>query len=72
MVEIKGRAITPEQKREVIERIYNAWLKAPQQRLGQLISNATYNKNTIKDIFYVEDEDLAEKIEELIGRIKNG
>ncbi len=36
----QGRAVTPEQKRAVIERVYTAWCAQPEQRLGQFIDNA--------------------------------
>ena len=57
-----NRALTPDQKREVVERLLRAWLKAPTERLGQLIVNALPHKLQ-GDPFYVEDFDLVEAIE---------
>ena len=34
------RAHSPEQKRAVVERLYEAWLREPELRLGQLLFNA--------------------------------
>lgn len=63
---VKGRAETPEHKRAVIERIYNMWCQVPSQRLGQLISNASACSDIFSDIFYAEDETLANAIEEYV------
>jgi hypothetical protein len=61
---IPGRAHTPEQKRAIIERFYEAWLAVPNWRLPQLIYNATGGK----DIFYVEDEPFMAEIEQISER----
>ena len=61
---MKNRAETPEQKREVIERLYAAWLQAPLLRLGQLIENRVVRKPVL---FYVEDFQLVEQVENLAG-----
>lgn len=47
------RAETPEQKREVIERLYAAWLTSPTERLGQFIWNRAGG-----DLFFIEDTAL--------------
>ena len=60
---MKGRAITPEQKREIVDRVLAAWLKTQHQRLGQFLHNAIHGQG---DIFYVEDERLAELCEKLV------
>jgi hypothetical protein len=58
------RAITPERKREIVERILTAWEQAPQQRLGQLIDNALrFRAEPHADLFGVEDTDLTDAIE---------
>lgn len=57
---LEKRAQTPEQKREVIDRLYDAWLRSPDLRLGQLVSLITPNGG---DPFYIEDFTLVEKIE---------
>lgn len=54
------RAITPEQKRQIIEQLYSIWLKNPQLRLGQLI----WNKFGHMDFFFVEDTDFIQGLEE--------
>lgn len=53
---LKHRALTDEQKREVIERLYQIWLHHPELRLGQLLS--------IGDIYYIEDFDLVNRLEQ--------
>ena len=54
---MEGRAQTAAEKRVVIERLYKVWAANPHYRLGQLISNAAPN------LFYIEDEGLAEAVE---------
>jgi len=44
----------------ILMRIAHAWMRQPDLRLGQLLTNAMASGN----LFYVEDEDLAEKVEE--------
>ncbi len=55
------RARTPEQKRQVIETLYNAWLALPDMRLGQLLTNAANDAHWTggTDLFHWEDGDLA-------------
>ncbi len=57
---MKGRALTPTQKREVIEDILAAWLMLPELRLGQLL-------HAVEEVplFYIEDETLGAKALEL-------
>jgi hypothetical protein len=54
------RAKTDKQKREIIERLYTIWTKNPDLRLGQLIDNSVVRK----DIFYVEDGQFLDWIED--------
>ena len=61
---IKGRAETYEQKRAVMEKILAAWTAVPHLRLGQLLENSV---NSMHSTFYVEDEVLAEKVEEFVN-----
>ena len=61
---IKNRAETPEQKRQVIERLYAAWLANPDSRLCQLIMNATHPN----PVFYIEDMDLVTQVEKFINK----
>lgn len=62
---MKGRAITPEAKRAVVERLLRAWLAAPHLRLGQLLIAACEHRARPVDPFHVEDESLAALVEEL-------
>ena len=57
---LRDRAMTPEQKKEVTDRLLAAWLKTPAMRLGQLIFVVTGGR----DIFYDEDYPLVKEIEE--------
>jgi hypothetical protein len=67
---LPGRALTPEQKRAVIERVLAAWEANPQQRLGQLFVNTVHRavgnftkEEQVQRLYYVEDETLAEWLE---------
>lgn len=62
---LKDRAKTPEEKREVVERIYRAWLKAPELRLGQLIFVALDSK--AYRLSYSEDFKIANNIESFVN-----
>ena len=56
---MEKRALTPAQKKEVINRLYVAWLSDPDLRLGQLIVNALPENR----MFYIEDFELVESLE---------
>jgi hypothetical protein len=56
-MKIEGRAYTDEQKRKILDRIYEGWIRYPELRLGQLLVNAS----TV--LFYREDEALARDVE---------
>ena len=56
---IPCRAQTPGEKRAVIERLYAAWLAAPDLRLGQLIDLGAEKAS----LFYIEDQPFAEHME---------
>ena len=62
----EGRAITPEQKRRIVEQILAVWTKPPMNhlRLGQLIVAATRADSTQR-IFSIEDEALLQSVEDL-------
>lgn len=62
---MKGRALTPEQKRAIVERLLAAWLKMPEQRLGQLILNPF---NYAPFVSQIEDEYLAEHVERFVEK----
>jgi len=48
----------PNIEQEVIDTIMKVWKKYPSLRLTQLIVNAIEVKNPCPDVFYVEDSDL--------------
>jgi hypothetical protein len=54
-----GRAATYSDKSIVLGRILRAWQRHPEMRLGQLLFNAACPF----DIFYIEDETLANAVE---------
>jgi hypothetical protein len=60
-----GRALTPGQKRIVMDRILAAWLRVPALRLGQFLSITLDLPNGKLDLFCVEDDDLAGHAEDL-------
>jgi hypothetical protein len=57
------RALTPEQKKQVLDDVLEVWLKKPELRLGQLIFNAISSR---KNIYYVEDLDIVEHLKESV------
>lgn len=68
--DLPGRALTPEQKRAVIERVLARWERTPQLRLGQLVSNTIAREtgyaetaDQVRKLFNVEDEELASLLE---------
>lgn len=64
------RAVTPEQKRAVVERILKMWELVPGLRLGQLLVNAhSWRRPGHNDIFHDEDLDLAESVESIVKNI---
>jgi len=58
-----SRARTEADKREIIERLLEAWKKAPMLRLGQLLCNSADKGHRL---FYLEDSALAEGVERYI------
>lgn len=58
------RANTPEDKREVMERLYNAWMDVPDLRLGQLICGVFGTR--LESVFYFEDFLLIKQIESFV------
>jgi len=63
------RALTPEQKKAVLDRIYKAWLASPQQRLGQLISNSVHGhrEEDGSSLYFVEDSTIAAWVEDFVA-----
>jgi hypothetical protein len=64
-LEALGRALTDEQKREVLDRIYVAWVAMPHQRLGQLIVNSLGDIDV--EQYVAEDRQLAEAVERFVA-----
>lgn len=60
-----GRALTPAQKRELVERLLVAWQRAPYLRLGQLINLG------VDDLQNIEDDELIAAVERAAARIPN-
>jgi hypothetical protein len=67
---LPGRALTPEQKRAIIERVLVAWERRPQLRLGQLVNNviaqATQHasaEKVVQKLYFIEDQALVELLE---------
>lgn len=60
-----GRANTDTEKEQLIRRLLEAWKSTPNQRLSQLIFNATNGR----DIFYTEDYDFVKEIESYASSI---
>lgn len=58
-----GRAVTPEAKRAIVERLLAAWLRMPELRFGQMLTAAADRAE--RDTFYIEDEALCEAVEAL-------
>lgn len=59
-----GRAVTTEAKRAIVERLFAAWLRAPELRFGQMLTAAADRAE--RDAFYIEDEALCEAVEALV------
>jgi hypothetical protein len=65
-----GRAVTATQKSQMIEAIYQSWLKCPDLRLGQLIVNAIRSSETPPiPLFYIEDDILESAIIEFTSKL---
>ena len=62
-----GRALTPEAKRAVVERILRAWLAKPDLRLGQLLYHALIQFDPRCEVRAAEDETLTAAVELFAG-----
>ena len=71
VIKLPGRAQTPEQKKAVLDKLYQAWCDCPELRLGQLVDNAMclYRGASQPNLFNVEDTFLIEIIEEFVNKI---
>lgn len=63
------RAISPEQKRAIIEQLLAAWLRMPEQRFGQLLCNSIVGRIEASKLFNREDLDLADDVTALADRV---
>lgn len=61
---VKNRANTKEQKKEILDRLLNAWEMSPELRLGQLLENGKDQRHD--DLFYVEDYNLITDVEKFV------
>ncbi len=57
------RAVTVEQKRDIVNRILSVWIDNPSQRLGQLLVNSLSLNKCEEKLFFVEDEILTQMVE---------
>ncbi len=62
------RAVTPEEKKAVIDRLHRAWLANPQLRLGQLIANYAPGVHPNTELYYAEDDAFIQGIEQMKTR----
>lgn len=63
---MRDRAITEAQKEDVLRRLFEAWKKAPAERLGQFLSNVM-DSQLGEDFFFVEDYTLVQACERRTG-----
>lgn len=71
MKPVEGRAYTYAEKRSIMEKILAVWSAYPDMRLGQLLVNShvSASPNHNSDIFYVEDDKLAEEVETFFAKL---
>ena len=67
----KGKTRDPNRIKPMLELIEKIWTKYPDLRLCQLIENCIPPKGATHCIYYVEDDILKEKLEEMYGEIIN-
>lgn len=59
---MKGRALTIGEKRALLDRLLQAWLCSPHERLGQLLVNSLPTAAG-NDAYYIEDYELIQAAE---------
>lgn len=47
---------------EILAALREAWLRHPEQRLGQLLVNVANPKQPCPELFYIEDQVLLERL----------
>lgn len=69
-VPIGRRALTPEQKKEILDRLLKLWLSGDNHylRLGQLVNNYLHEGDRL---YHIEDYDLIEELEKKYDESKN-
>lgn len=55
-----------DERKEVINRIYELWSAVPEMRLGQLIDNATHNKSS--GTYFLSDKELVNELENYMNK----
>lgn len=58
----------PDRINTVLEKIRQLWLRDPDMRLGQLLIAAVRPKDPCPELFYIEESDLIEKLDEYFQR----
>lgn len=66
---VRGRAHTPEQKREVIEELLVLWGNNSELRLGQLLANCI---DSDAGLYTIEDDDLLRELHTYYEREQDG
>ena len=54
----------PERIPEILKELEKFWKQVPDLRLGQIISNLSYESMRNNDPFYIEDDDLLELLKQ--------
>lgn len=54
----------PERIPEILKELEKFWKQVPDLRLGQIISNLSYESMKNNDPFYMEDDDLLELLKQ--------
>ena len=54
----------PERIPEILKELERFWKQVPDLRLGQIISNLSYESMRNNDPFYMEDDDLLELLKQ--------
>jgi len=66
------RALTDEDKKEVISEVLEIWKKYPKLRLGQLIENAVLTILSETNLFFIEDSEFVEMLKKYNEYMENG
>ncbi len=69
---VPGRAETDEEKKAILDHVFEAWKKVPTMRLGQLIVAMVPGVWPNTHLFYIEDDKLVAALDESTARVENG